>query len=186
MREIDSSTDEYIYCMELEGRLLYRIGKTEESQKRVLECIERSELPYLNRVLKGNLKREIINIYKKLYSSYNKDFIHKGLENRGLTAEEAYIKGINNKKNLIRFYKQGIDRIYPNVKKILGYLCKLNLLEQEDADKIIKKYRITEKSHFTLRIVTAICSNFDSVNLSFFDDDCIEEINDDAVEKAVQ
>ena len=183
MQNINKSSDEYLYCLELKCLLLHRIGKDEESRKGLLDCIERSNIPYLNRRLRGKLRREVIKIYKKLYSSYNKYYIHKDIEIQGLSSEEAYAKSLKNKKRLIRFYKKQIDRDFPSVLQVINYLCKLNSLDEDDARKIIQKYKINEKTRFTLRIAKGILSCFETVNLSLFDDECIEEIDDDIMDR---
>ncbi|MBQ9673435.1 MAG: LicD family protein [Ruminococcus sp.] len=183
MHSIDVSSDDYLYCMELESLLLYQVGKSEESRKILFECIENSNIPYLNCVLGEKLRLEVNNIYRKLYSSYNKYYIHKEIETQGLNSDEAYAKSQKNKKRLIRFYKTQIDRDFPSVLRIINYLLKLNLLKEKEAKQIIENNKIIEDSRFTLRIATAICECLDSVSFSTIDEVCIEDVDDNIMER---
>lgn len=186
MQKMKKYSSEYLYALELVSRIYGKLGMSSQSGRCLLECIEHSDIPYLNRKMRKKFKNEIVTIYKKLYSSYNKFFIHRGIEIKGLTKEEAYSKERKNKQRLIKFYKNQIDEVFPSVMQVLRYLIKLYFIDETEAHEIIKKCKLNENSKFTLRNVTEICRHFESMNFAFFDEDSMEEIDDVLVDNATE
>jgi lipopolysaccharide cholinephosphotransferase len=178
MEKIDKNSQEYLYCLELRGKVLYLRGESEKSAGVLIKCGKDNNDPYLNQLLRDDYNQLLSDIYGKLYYAYNIGFTDKYAEISGLEPEAGYLKGIENKKRLIHHYKEELSRYCHSVKEIIELLVKVGSLTQGQANRIIKRYGITGETGFNFKIITAICKCIDDINTEVDDRDYfLEELS---------
>lgn len=176
---LDKNSEEYLYCQELKGRVIFAIGDSEQAYKIYCCCAKETKNEYLKVVLRNRFIFSLSTIYSELLSSYNKSFIHKSLESSGLSPEEYYSKTINNKRRLAHFYKERILRVYPTAMKLINVLKKTGALTKEEAKEIISACKIGKTTKLSLRIITSLHKTIVGYTPDIEDDsDFLEEVSE--------
>ncbi len=182
MKGLEKTVPEYMYCLELRGEILYNMGESEAAYKIFCRCAMENNQPYLTVVLQDKFKNDISNIYKSLLASHNKGFIQKSLEGSGLTNEEYYLKIINNKKRLLDFYRERIQRVYPTAVYYIDILTKIQLLTPDEAKDIISKQKIKKGTKLGLRVIKTLHKTIIGYDPEIEDDgDFLEEITENSI-----
>ncbi len=184
MDALEKNSVEYLYCLNLKAETLYSMGYSEESAVLRKECIKMNSDPYLNNAMRRFFVTELDTIFRKFYYANNRYYIHRELEVKGLSREDACQKTIENKKRLTDFYKKQIDRVYPSVLEFINILVKVHALKEKEGKSLIRKLKIKEDTKFNLKIAKKIHTKIfgENIDLAFIDDEYLDDINSDITE----